>query len=106
VVARPATARGRLTGARATPDRKAQSNVLIPDSLRALIRAKLSDGRLPHESIRISGGPGNGETCVACDEVIAKSNFIMEGLAEEHRAIRFHVQCFYVWDSERVAPGG
>jgi hypothetical protein len=36
------------------------------EALRPLIRSKLTDGRLPLNSIpRVWGGPGNGETCDA-----------------------------------------
>jgi hypothetical protein len=80
--------------------------MLVPESLRLLIRAKLADGRLPHDSIpRVWGGPGNDETCVACEQVITKANFVMEGVGEGLRAIQFHVQCFYIWDTERDVPG-
>ena len=79
-----------------------------PISLRTLIRQKLADGRLPQNSIpRIYGGPSNGETCDACNEVVAKNQFVMEGVSTDltKRALQFHVGCFYVWDSERTAPG-
>ena len=80
--------------------------MLVPESLRLLIRAKLADGHLPHDSIpRVWGGPGNDETCVACEKVITKANFVMEGVGEGLRAIQFHVQCFYIWDTERDVPG-
>jgi hypothetical protein len=79
--------------------------VYVPDSLLALIRAKLADGRLSRANLpHFWGEPGNGETCTACDEVIATSNFVMEGV-EGLRAAQFHVKCFYVWDAERDAPG-
>ena len=75
-------------------------------ALRILIREKLADGRLPHDSIpRVWGGPGNNETCRACDLVIEKSQFVMEGIGEAMKGVQFHVRCFYLWDSERDAPG-
>jgi hypothetical protein len=80
--------------------------MFVSENLRALIRAKLADGRLLHDSIRVSGGPGNGETCVACDELITKANLVMQGVGAGLRVVQFHVQCFYVWDTERDAPGG
>jgi hypothetical protein len=53
-----------------------------PNPLRVLIRAKLVDGRLPVNSIpRMWGGPGNGESCHACDKIVTKDEFIMEGIA-------------------------
>jgi hypothetical protein len=78
----------------------------VPESLRILIRAKLADGRLPHDSLRgVWGGAGDGETCLACQNEITKSNFVMESIDDGQQAVQFHVQCFYVWDSERNAPG-
>ena len=79
-----------------------------PPSLLDLIRHKLADGRLPQNSIpRVWGGPSAGETCDACDEVIGKSQFVMEGASTDQtkRALQFHVACFYLWDAERSVPG-
>ena len=75
-----------------------------PELLRLLVRAKLRDGRLPYNSIpRVWGGPGNGETCDACDDIITKDELVMEGiaLAGRRRPLQLHVGCFSVWDSER-----
>jgi hypothetical protein len=78
----------------------------VPESLRILIRAKLADGRLPHDSLPgVWGGAGDGEICLACQNEITKSNFLMESIHDGQRAVQFHVQCFYVWDIERTAPG-
>jgi hypothetical protein len=78
----------------------------VPESLRILIRAKLADGRLPHDAIPgVWGGAGDGEICLACENEITKSNFVMEGVGDGQRAVQFHVQCFYVWDIERTVPG-
>ncbi len=80
--------------------------MFVPETLRALIRAKLADGRLLHANIRcVPGGPGSGETCVACDQLITNTNLVMEGIGAGGRALQFHVQCFHVWDSEREANG-
>ena len=76
--------------------------------LRALIRQKLADGRLPQNSIpRVWGGPSKGETCDACDKVIGEHQFVMEGVSTDltKRALQFHVGCLYAWDTERVVPG-
>jgi hypothetical protein len=75
-------------------------------TLRQLIREKLADGRLPHDSIpRTWGGAGNNETCVACDLPIAKNQFAMERLDATSNGILFHVQCFCYWDTERRPLG-
>ena len=77
-------------------------------ALRVLIRTKLADGRLPHDSIpRLWGGPANGETCDACDEVVPKVMMIIEGISaqEGSAGVQFHVRCFQLWDSERQTPG-
>lgn len=75
-------------------------------ALRLLIQSKLSDGRLPHNSIpRIWGGSGNGETCDACEETISKNQFVMEGVGTEGGGVQLHVKCFYMWETERVPPG-
>jgi hypothetical protein len=78
------------------------------ESLNRIICTKLADGRLPQNSIpRVWGGPGNGETCDACEEIITKAQFVMEGISttEGGPGIQFHVQCFQLWDAERQAPG-
>ena len=73
---------------------------------RLLIRAKLADGRLPHDSIpRVWGGPGNGETCDGCEEIVVKAQMIIEGVGESGFGVQFHVRCFHLWDSERNVPG-
>ena len=45
------------------------------DAIRALIRDKLNDGRLPLNSVlRLWGGPADGEVCDACDKPITNSS--------------------------------
>ena len=79
--------------------------------LRRLIRSKLADGRLPQNSIpRLWGGAGNGETCDACEEIITKTQFVMEFVMEGvsttgGKGIQFHVGCLHIWDAERCVPG-
>jgi hypothetical protein len=71
-------------------------------ALRLLLRAKLADGRLPHDHIpRIWSGPGNNESCDACEETISKAQMIMEGIGLDGRGVQFHVVCFPLWDAER-----
>ena len=50
-------------------------------SIRLLIRQKLADGRLPHNSIpRVWRGAGADEMCDACEVIITPTEFIMEGV--------------------------
>ena len=78
------------------------------EARRLLIRQKLDDGRLPHNSIpRLWGGPGQGETCDACNLPISIPALIMEGIAVDARkALQLHVECFYLWDFERRSADG
>ena len=72
-------------------------------ALRQLIRDKLADGRLPRNSIpRVWGGPSSGESCHACAQAIPPVEFIIEGISENGGGIQLHVECFYIWDSERM----
>ncbi len=66
-----------------------------PERLRRLIQVKLDDGRLPHDSIpRLWGGPGNGERCDACEEIVTKPQMLMEGLGASGLGVQMHVQCY------------
>jgi hypothetical protein len=77
-----------------------------PKSLRRLIRGRIEGGVLPRNSLqRVSGGPGKGESCVACKEIITKSQFAM-GTGEHRTVLLFHVGCFSLRDIERTALVG
>jgi len=74
--------------------------------LRIIVRDKLKNGVLPHDSIpRIWGGPGQEERCDACEDIVTKPQMLMEGLSEDGQGIQMHVKCFYMWDSERRVSG-
>jgi len=76
------------------------------ESLRLFIRRKLGDGRLPHDGIRrVRSSPSAGETCDACDTVLAMDQLLMEGVTLDlgRRPLQMHVRCFQVWDHERRA---
>lgn len=76
-------------------------------SLRLLIRGRLQSGVLPRYGLqRVSGGPGKGEGCVACDEIIAETQFAMQGTGEHRTVLHFHVGCFSLWGIERTALAG
>ncbi len=75
-------------------------------SLQLLIRHKLANGTLPTNSIpRVWGGPGNGESCDACEIIITKDEWVIEGisLAEGRKPLQLHVECFHLWELERHA---
>ena len=75
-------------------------------ALHRLIRQKLADGRLSHGITRLWGGTGDDELCHACEEVIAKPDLIIGGVAVGDLApLQLHVQCLYVWDVERRNAG-
>jgi hypothetical protein len=71
--------------------------------LRLLIREKLLTGCLPrNQTLRIWGGPGNGETCDGCGGTVTAAQLLMEGALEACGCgVRFHVECFALWDDER-----
>lgn len=77
------------------------------ENLRLLIRRKLADGSLPHNSIpRIWGGPSDGEACDACEEVVPTDQLVMECISTRtNQGLQFDIQCFYIWDQERLVPG-
>jgi hypothetical protein len=73
-------------------------------SLRALIRTRLQDGRLPWESApQTFGHPGNGHKCVACDEILSAARLMME-VANNGAIFFFHGDCYLLWLDERRAP--
>ena len=77
------------------------------ESLRILIREKLTSGVLPcHDCTKVFGGPANEEICDACHAKITKAELVMECIGEHYpKALLFHVVCFYIWDSERRTLG-
>jgi len=78
-------------------------------ALLLLIRQKLQDGRLPRKSMTSARSyPSDGESCHACDTLIAKDQLVKEVALASGRGARgaflFHVVCFQLWDVERRAP--
>ena len=76
------------------------------NALRILIRRKLVHGELPRDSIpRFWGWPSRGEECDACEERIDSTELVMEGISTlTNQGIQLHVECFYIWDLERMPP--
>jgi len=75
-------------------------------AIRVLIQAKLHDGRLPRGSApRAFGRPGNWEKCAACEETMPKALLMMEVYPQTRnmKAVRFHGDCYALWNEERRA---
>ena len=81
------------------------------DALRLAIKLRLADGRLPHQDIppTISGGPGDGSRCAACDETVRPGDLMMRvpsrarwsSAAPEVETVALHADCFQLWNQER-----
>ena len=77
------------------------------DGIGSMTRRKLASGELPSDHIpRFWGGPSDGEHCDVCEEAIRADQLLMECISTRtNRGLQFHVECFYIWDVERDAPG-
>jgi hypothetical protein len=71
-------------------------------ALRLLIRQKLAAGVLPTgRMMRTWRGLGNRTPCHACAEVLAWDDLMIEGFTPTGVVMRFHTECFELWDAER-----
>ena len=80
-----------------------------PHHLQLPICQKLQTGALPRNRLpRMWGGPGNGETCDACDSIITHDECVIEGigLPPDRPPLHLHVECFHLWERERRALSG
>ena len=72
------------------------------EAIRAIIRVKLRDGRLPSDGIPIAlGRPGSGHKCDGCDEVLAITVLMME-LTKDSKSFLLHGDCYIIWNTERL----
>jgi hypothetical protein len=79
-----------------------EASAMAKDSLRLLIREKLDDGRLPPDcDPRVWGGPGNGETCDGCGEIVTRAEMVVDVSAADGCDVQLHVACFQLWEAER-----
>ena len=71
---------------------------------RQLIQRRLWDGRLSNDdSAELSLGPGAGERCDGCGFTISRHQLMSVRIgAQDWRQMRFHHECFEIWDDERV----
>jgi len=72
--------------------------------IRQLIQRRLWDGRLPHESlVELWCGPGTRQTCEGCGTPILPFETMTVRInAADWREMRFHLECFEIWDDERL----
>jgi len=76
-------------------------------TLRAMIRGKLRDGRLPNDRVpKVWGGHSNGErACDACGSVVVRDQWLMEvAPVAGGPPLQLHFRCFAVWEKERREP--
>jgi hypothetical protein len=75
-----------------------------PTVLRDLIRQRLNDGRLPRTPlIELGHGHGIGQDCDACGATIAwNQRMTVRICADDWRTLRFHDDCFQLWDTEQL----
>ena len=75
------------------------------DAIRDLIRTKLQADRLPRDRTpRVFGRPGNWQKCAACEETLAKPLLIVEVYPLANgKVVRFHHDCYTLWNEERRA---
>jgi hypothetical protein len=75
-------------------------------TLRIGIGQRLVDGRLPLRAAGLTGSPGRGESCDACDLSIVRGQLVLTGVAVSgagSRAVHFHIRCCEIWSQERTA---
>ena len=78
-----------------------------PSLLREVIRQRIQDGRLPRTPlIELGHGRGVGQACDACGSIIEKKQRMTVRMsADDWRTLRFHDECFQIWDMERDTNG-
>jgi hypothetical protein len=74
----------------------------MSEALREAIRAKFRTGTLRGDAAaRAWYGQGQDRPCVACDRRIATTDREVEADFADGVTLRFHRECFHVWDDER-----
>jgi hypothetical protein len=70
-----------------------------------LVRLKLKGKRLPEgRAVAIRETLGDGQQCDACDAPIVPSQkAVLAMVSLEWMSVRFHFDCYKVWDAERLA---
>jgi len=75
------------------------------DLVQELVRLRLRDNRLPEgRAVDLRETTGDGRPCDACGEPIdPKQRAVFAMVSREWMSVRFHVDCYKVWDAERLA---
>jgi hypothetical protein len=71
------------------------------------MREKLRSGRLPYDRPAIvCGGPGNGESCAACEKPTSSAQLVMAIPAAVGASVVYlDADCFELWDAlRRLTP--
>ena len=88
------------------PPLPAHSAGLDPAELRPEERAFVQEHCLkkPLRALDIWAAPGEGQSCDACGEPIAKNQQIVCGIAaKDWMSVQFHAHCYELWEAERLA---
>ena len=76
----------------------------MTDPIRDTIAAKLRTGvRRRDAAIRTWFGHGDGFACAGCERAIGRADRECEADFSDGVTLRFHRECFYVWEDERRA---
>ena len=70
-----------------------------------LVRQKIANRRLPlTRAVSVRHMCGDGRPCDACDVPITRGEALVLAIVSlEWISVRFHVDCYGVWDAERQA---
>jgi hypothetical protein len=94
-------------------DRRYPCDSDMPDEplLREKAREAIRVEKLPSRPDHMWGGPGAGERCVICDELVTRDQleleiqFAYDGAADRLHDFHLHVRCFAAWELERRQDG-
>ena len=87
----------------------------MPDEpmLREKARDAIRTGRLPtSRPSRVFGGPGSGQSCALCAEIVPRTEtefeieFNRHGLPPGIDRYHLHQRCFAAWEFERTKASG
>lgn len=84
------------------------ANAMDKAIVEELVRLKLIHHRLPDRgAVGLRETAGDGLSCDACEEPIdRKQRAVLVMVSLEWLSVRFHVDCYHVWEAERLALAG